>query len=196
DNWTDLVSLTFALSSTTNDAAYAAAVRQAANVELWMRYFAVFTMLTSMETSLATGRGDDYGLYRGVNDPRFLLLAHDLDTILGQGDTPGDPTVNIFRMVPEVNGGANTFVLNRFMRHSDFVPIYYRELKRLIDTTFSAEQLNPMLDRLLGDFVPAQTITAMKNFAVNRNAYVLSQIPLNLTVGSGLPVVNGFPRTT
>lgn len=196
NDWSDLIALTFALNSTADDATYAGDVRQVADVDMWMRYFALFTMLTSMETSFGTGRGDDYAMYRGIVDPRFILIPHDLDTILGQGDTPGNVTANIFRMVPAVNGQANTFVLNRFMRHPELAPIYYRELKRMIDTTFAAAELNPLIDRLLTDFVPANTITAMKNFAAARRAYVLSQIPLQLTATTALPIVNGYPRST
>jgi len=38
------------------------------------------------------GIGDDYYLYRGVADPRFVLIPHDLDTILGR-ETPVPPSI-------------------------------------------------------------------------------------------------------
>lgn len=191
NEWTDLFHLTEVLTSA-SDLDYVSAVREVVNVEMWMRYFALFTVTTSMETSLATGRGDDFAMYRGLNDPRFLLVPHDLDTILGQGDTVGNVNANLFRMCPTVNGGANTFVLNRFMTNAAFVPIYYRELKRLVDTTFSPGQLDPLIDNLLGSYVPSQTRAAMKQFAVNRNAYIRSQIPTNLTVNVGLSQSSGY----
>jgi hypothetical protein len=199
DDWTDLFDVTFVLSQTNNtQAEYATAIRQAANVELWMRYLALYTLMVSMETSLATGRGDDYAMYRGVNDPRFILLPHDLDTIFGQGDTTGNPTTSIFRMVPAANAAppqhaaSNVTNWNRFVWHPEFTPIYYAELKRLIETTFSPEQLFPLLDRLLTGAVPPDNIAAMKNFAAARNAFVLSQIPTNITFTTNLPVVSGY----
>lgn len=201
DDWSDLFHLTDVLGNTP-EADYAERVQEVANVELWMRYFAVFTLLQSMETSMGTGRGDDYAMYRGRNDPRFLLLPHDLDTIFGDGDTPVGPTAHIFRMVPLVgqpmppHQPPNVTMLNRFMLHPEFVPIYFRELKRLIDTTFSPAELEPLVDKLLANYVPGGTLTALKNFAVARNASVLSQIPLSLTVNTALPITNGYPVTT
>ena len=44
------------------------------------------------------GYGDDFALYRGLLDTRFLLLPYDMDSVLGQGrrtTTYGD---GIFRM--------------------------------------------------------------------------------------------------
>ena len=80
NDWSDLILLCQTLDSTP-DATYAPAVRAVADVEQWMRYFAFFSLTVSRETSLGNGRGDDYALYRGVHDTRFLLLVHDLDTI-------------------------------------------------------------------------------------------------------------------
>ncbi|HWN94819.1 MAG TPA: lamin tail domain-containing protein, partial [Methylomirabilota bacterium] len=64
-----------------------------------------------------------------------------------------------------------------------------------LDTTFSNEQESRTLDEVLGSWIPAGTITAMKQSATNRNAYVRSQIPLQLTASSPLFFVSGFPQT-
>ena len=63
-------------------------------------------------------------------DRRFNILPYDLDTIFNQGNSRGNVQDSLFRMtaVP---------VLNRFMKQPEFAPIYYRQLKRLIDTTLS-----------------------------------------------------------
>ncbi len=197
NDWSDLAGLCAAVSNTgLSDAAYAAGVLPVVNVRAWMRYFAVNTILLNRETSLGTGIGDDYSMYRGVTDPRFLLMAHDWDTILNQGDTaPGTFTDHIFRMCPALNVSANAAFLNRFMRHPDFVPVYYRELKQLSEGAFAPVELGRTLDNMLGTWVPQATINAMKTFGSNRVGYVLSQIPLNLTVISTLTVSNGYPRS-
>jgi len=207
NDWTDLIHLCDQLNNVGNtttyavpDAAYVNAVRAVANVEEWMLYFALFTLTESEETSLATGAGDDFSLYRGALDPRFVLIAHDWDTILGEGDTAGVFNTNLFRMVPAVNGrgtnnNSDTTVLNRFMLNPEFAPIYYAQLKHLLDTTFSNYEESRTLDEELGSWVPGNVITRMKTFATNRNAYVASQIPLMLSVTSPLPVVSGFPQT-
>jgi CotH kinase protein/Lamin Tail Domain/Bacterial Ig domain/Calx-beta domain/Immunoglobulin domain len=189
NDWSDLVQLVDVLNNT-SDALYVQAVRSVANVDEWITYFAINTMLGNGETALGTGVGDDYDMYRGVEDRRFLLVAHDWDTIFAQGQTPVGVTANLFR-------AANLPVVARFLRHPQFAPLYYKELKRLCDTLFTAEQIDPLLDQALGSYVPAQTIDVMKQYAADRRAYVLSQIPGNLTVNaSGLSTVNGYLRTT
>lgn len=194
NDWSDLIQLADVLNNTP-DTNYANAVRQVVNVDEWMLYFAVFTLTLNRETSLATGVGDDFALYRGLNDPRFALVGHDWDTILNIGAS-GGWTDSIFRMVPAIIGATNynlnAVVLNRLMTHPEFVPLYYQQLKRLCDTTFSAEQLNPLLDQVLGDWVPQDVINNMKTFAANRRAYVASQIPLQLTVATSLGQTNGY----
>ena len=206
NDWTDLINLILALNTNTADnAVYAQAVRQVVNVEEWMRDIATFQLALSRETSLpATGAGDDYSFYRGVNDPRFILLAHDWDTILNQGDTTGATyyTNTIWRLVPAIvgtnaNPGPNVLPLSRFMMHPDFVPIYYRELKELADTVFSPTELARTVDETLGDWIQTSVLDAIKIFGSNRTVAVLAQIPLSLNVSnSTLTASNSFLRST
>ncbi len=187
NDWSDLINLTFVLNNTP-DSDYAAAVRRVVNVDAWITYFALMTMIGYNETSIGSnGDPDDYSMYRGVADPRFIILPHDHDTDLGLGGL--SPSSSIFRAT------ANA-VVNRFLRHPEFVPLYYAELKRLAEGTFSAAELEPLLDSALGDWVSDNAISAMKDWAAQRRAYVLSQLPPALTVTSGLPIQNGYPRTT
>lgn len=203
-DWSDLATLCAVLNTNTPDpAVYATAVRRVIDVDEWMRAFATFTLLLSRETSLpATSCGDDYTLYRGTKDPRFLLLAHDWDTILNEGDTTGGFTDSLFRFVPAIigatnaNPGPNVLALNRLFTHPDFVPAYYRELQRQATTLFTAGRLGQTLSMVLSNFVPQTTINNMTAFGVNRANYVLSQIPTNLTVSSSLTTSAGFYYTT
>ena len=188
NDWSDLINLTFTLNNSP-DSTYVRDVRRTLNVDAAMRYFAVCQLLEYSETALCNGSGDDYSLYRGVDDARFIIMPHDFDTILGQGDTGGNPNENMFNMnsLPAVS---------RLMTHPEMTPSYYRALKDLADTVFHPSQMDPFLDRLLGEYVPTTTIDAMKAFNVQRCNFILSQIPLNLTISTGLPVVNGFFQTT
>lgn len=200
NDWSDLINLCYALSITNvSDDTYAQNIRQVVDVEQWMRYFSVFIMSASLETAFATGVGDDYSLYRRSRDNRWILMAHDWDTILGEGDTTGQPTMPIFIMCPSVpfsTFSRDTYVMERFMKHPQFAPIYYGELKRLCDTVFSPAQMNPTLDQWLGNWVPTATINNMKTFNLNRWVYVVSQIPLKLTANTGLTSNGGYLYTT
>jgi len=190
NDWSDLIALTYALSPNTSDADYVSAVRTNVNVEEWMLYFAMFTVTLSGETSLGTGFGDDYSMYRGAIDPRFQLLAHDWDTILGQGSGANFSTgTNLWR-------ATALTAINRFLRHPQFVPAYYAQLQRVIDGPFSPAEAAPTLDDVLGGWIPDATIRAMKTFVTNRVAYIRSQIPLGITIQSSLPIVGGYPQTT
>src|SRR6185369_10985277 len=123
----------FAFSQIANDADYVQAIRTNLNVIMWMRYFAVGTLINYGETSLFNGIGDDYALYRGVLDPRFVLIGHDFDTIFGQGDTgsgyyPINTNSSIFIMLNPPNANANVPALRRFMTNAVFAPLFYSEL--------------------------------------------------------------------
>ncbi|HEU0010784.1 MAG TPA: Ig-like domain-containing protein, partial [Verrucomicrobiae bacterium] len=204
NDWTDLASLTAVLSTGLPDASYVQAVRTNLNLQFAMRYFAVCTFFGFGETALCNGIGDDYAMYRGLNDPRFILLAHDFDTILGQGDSPTYwPVVNahIWMMLnpPNPNGDPATLqtTLLRFMRHPEHAPVYFAELKRLADGPFSPAQADPVLDQILSGWGPDQTLTInpMKNYLASRRVALMTQVPLALTVSNTLATQSGFPFT-
>jgi uncharacterized repeat protein (TIGR01451 family) len=187
-DWSDLIDLTFILNNTP-DVNYAAAVQGRVNVQQWLTYFATFSLLESRETSLGTGSGDDYGMYRGIIDPRFQLLGHDFDTVLGQGDTAGNVNSDIYR-------ATAVAAVNRFLKSQEFAPLYYRTLTNLMATAFSPTTVSATLDQHLGSWVNAGVLANMKTFSSNRNVGVSAQIPLAISIGHALPVQNGYPRTT
>jgi len=191
NDWSDLIDLIAVLNSTNGYQAsnYISDVRRRLDVEEWMRYMAVNTLLDNDETCLANGVGDDYALYRGSKDTRFQALPYDLDTVMGRGNAPVPPRHSIFRMnaLP---------AMDRFMKTPEFAPVYYRWLKTLADTSFAPAQMNPLLDQLLNAYVPQATIETMKAFNAAQVSYVLSQIPLSLVVTNSLALQNGYPRTT
>lgn len=189
DDWSDLIQLTYALSANTPDEEYLGALERHVHVEQWLRHIAAHSLLLNMETCLATGAGDDYSCYRGMMDPRFQLLPHDLDTVLGAGENAPSWNRSIFK-------AADLPVLNRFLKHPAIAPRYFSNLVHLADTVFREENLNALLDQQLGGWVPASYIDAMKAAGRTRRANVLAQVPLTLTATSDLPLTQGYPRTT
>jgi hypothetical protein len=189
-DYSDIINLTNVLNNAP-DVTYIQDVSAVLNVDQWVKWFALHALLANNETNLGNGFGDDYAMYRGVADSRFVLLPHDLDTIIGQGDSPGGTGDSIFRAADGV-----VTAMNRFLLHPQILPQYYRALEELIETTFSPVQFDALLDNVLGGFVPQTTLDEMKAFQAARNASVLSQIPETRSVTSTLPVVNGFPQAT
>jgi len=173
-DWADVVQLTRVLTETP-DNLYLQEVKRVVEANQWLRFFAMNALLDNNETGIYMGYGDDYSMYRGVEDQRFLLLPHDLDTIMGQGSEPGTITAGIFR-------AADLPGVERFLKGPEFLPLYYAHLRGMIETTFSTGQLQPMLDEALGSFVPLATISQMKNFTTARNVHVLSLLPHLISV--------------
>jgi hypothetical protein len=188
DDWSDLVGLTYALSNNTPDEIYVGKVNRVLKVEQWLRFIAVNVLMDNSETTLANGNGDDYYLYCGIEDPRFVLIQHDLDSVFGLGQSTGSATNGIF------DATAIT-ALDRLLTHPHFVPRYYWHLKNLIETTFSDERFGPFVDEMLGDFIPTGKINQIKSFVTARNAHVLSLIPQEFTINSNLPLNQGYHRT-
>ncbi|MBI5384326.1 MAG: lamin tail domain-containing protein [Verrucomicrobia bacterium] len=209
NDWSDLERLDVAMSQVTVNADYIQAVSTNVNVGEWMRYFALGSLMNYGETALFNGIGDDSAMYRGLADPRFVLIGHDFDTIFGQGDTgagsyPINTNSSIFVMLnpPNPNGAPGTLQtqLRRFFTNAAFAPVFYAELKKMCDTTFNPANLDPLVDQLLGTWggigPDATTIANIKSYAACRRAVALSQIPLTLTVGHTLGTSGGLPYTT
>ncbi len=188
DDWSDLIGLTYALSNNTPDESYVEEVNRVLKVEQWLRFIAVNVLMDNAETTLANGNGDDYYLYCGIEDPRFALIQHDLDSVFGLGQGIGSATNGIFdaTAIP---------ALNRLLTHPQFVPRYYWHLKNLIETTFSDERFGAFVDDMLGDFVPTGKINQIKDFVTARNEHVLTLIPQEFTISSDLTLYQGYHRT-
>ena len=190
DNWTNLLTLVRAMDPThTPDDQYVEAVRGIIDVTNWVRYFALNTLIVNKETALGSGVGDDYSFYQDPASGKFHLVPWDLDTLLNQGDTTGYIWTDLFvaTQVPSIN---------RFLKHPAFAPLYYQQLKDLCDTVFRPERMKPLVTQVWQGLVAATNIEATLNFAEARRAFVLSQIPLELTIEHGLPTLQGYPYTT
>ena len=187
-DYSDLIHLTYVLNNTPPDRLVEEA-RKVIHLDQWLRYLAVDSLCGNREGGLTTPRGDDYAMYRGVLDTRFWLIPHDLDTVFGQGDNAPDLNRDI-----HVYAGLDG--LHELLTHPDVLPLFHAQFLDLINTVFSPERFDPLVDQILGDYVPEQTRTRIKQFVAQRSAIVLAQIPQHLTVNSTLQVTNGYPHTT
>ncbi|HTI97275.1 MAG TPA: lamin tail domain-containing protein [Dongiaceae bacterium] len=189
NDFSDVIDLIAVLNSVNGHAPenYETDVTNRIDVAEWMRYLAANTLLDNDETCLANGTGDDYALYRGVKDSRFLVLPYDQDTLMGRGLTGTPPRHSIWRMTALP-------VMDRFVKDPAFAPVYLRTLKMLAETTFAPTEMNPLLDQTLKDFVPEANLAYFKAFNVAQVSNVLAQIPLTLTVSHNLAVSNGYPH--
>jgi len=169
NDWSDLIELMRVLSQAPTNL-YVQEINRVLDVNEWLNYFAINSLVENNESGIYMGYGNRFALYRGTNDTRFQMVPLNLETIIGQGNVAGTTNASIFRAM-------DIPVLARFLQGPEFLPLYYAHLRGLIETTLSPGQFNPMLDAALSGFVPAATIADMKTFTALRNAYVLTLLP-------------------
>lgn len=189
NDWSDIFQLTQTLSNP-GQTNFLGALSQVVNVPQWLTYFAVFSLTGSTETSLGTGVGDDYAMYRGMTDPRFQLIGHDWDSILGQDQDA--TTVGVFE-------AASLNSVSSILRHPDIAPQYFAELLRLLEGPFEPGQVARLLDETTGGWAQAVLVQSMKRFATNRFNSVMGQIPTDLRWRSSSPITlsgSAFPRSS
>jgi len=195
DNWSDLIHMLDVLNNAP-EATYLQEVSKVINVDQWLHYIALDSLVLNYETGLNRGIGDDYFMYCGAVDHRFVLVPHDLDTVLNEGNEHGSVSQSIFSIVNGVAGGTGVDGLKRFFGRPEVIPLYYQALLDLTNDFYRPERLDPLFDEVLGGFTPKARIDAMKLFVRQRIAAVLAQIPQKLTVSSGLTAAGGYPHTT
>lgn len=195
DDWSDLIHLTRVLDAANpagiSDADFLTEAAKVINVEQWFRFIAADTILGNREGGLYSGQGDDFGLYRGVNDPRFVLVPWDTDTLtVFNGSSENPYTRSVLAGYQDVDG------LTRLFTNPNTLGIYYAQLKNLCQTVFAAEHFNPLVDQVLANWVPQSKRNEIKTWMANRVANVLSQIPnVGFTISSPLPTQGGYPTT-
>ena len=188
NDYSDLINLIETLNNEP-DETYLTAVEQRVDVDNWLGYFAINAILGTEETSLATGDGDDYFLYRGSSDTRFKLIPHDFDSILGPGDTGGSPTSGIYR-------AKESAAIARFLNHEKIGSQYHNKINDLLLGTFSKAKFDPVIRDLLEGFTPTDVVDDMIEFMDARREFILGLVDAPLTADSELPIVGGYHRTS
>ncbi|MEZ5301298.1 MAG: putative Ig domain-containing protein [Verrucomicrobiales bacterium] len=189
NDWSDLNAFLQTMSAGGGNPNYQADVEAIADVTQWLRWFAAMTLLNNGETNLSNGADDDYTFYFRPSDGRLMLIPHDLDTILGQGD--GDritsPSYTLFDMIEPGNRGDVLDDLTPFFAVPAFRDAYYGQLRELARTVFAAEKFGPAVDAWLGGWVPPDRIATIKAFMAARTAFVLNQAEQILGAAPPLP---------
>ncbi|MGE5294707.1 MAG: lamin tail domain-containing protein, partial [Solirubrobacterales bacterium] len=194
DDWSDLIHMVDVLNNAPEET-YLEEVEKVINLRQWLRYIAVDSLLLNQETGLNMGIGDDYFLYCGDTDHRFVLIPHDLDTILDEGNAHGSINMTVLSIVKGAPGRNGVEGLKRLFDHPEVVALYHSQLADLINTVFSPERFDPLVDHVLGGWMPEGVVSDIKQFVVERNAAVLAQI--GSTAGAnGLPAAGDDPSVT
>ncbi len=184
-DWSDVIELTFQLNHSP-DTTFVQEVEAVADIDQWLRFLALNTLIGNNEVGLLTGDplGDDYAMYRGVDDTRFRLIPHDLDTLF-QG----------IRFSPF--RAAGNPALARLLEHPELLSRYYLQLLDLINNFLLTETTRSQLQNALSAVRTAGELVAINTFLSNRASFAFTQIPSQgLSMVSDLPLVGEFPFTT
>ncbi len=179
NDWVDLDEFLRVMNQAPGAPDYIAQVEAVADLDQWMRWFAVQALITNGETNAGNGADDDYSIYRGVADPRFQFLPHDLDTILGHGDASRitNPQRTIFDMMqtgdvldPLVPLFTNPTIRTR----------YFQAFRDLIRTSFAKDRFDALLNNHLAGWVPQNVIDDVIVFMDARRAHIAAIVEANL----------------
>lgn len=199
DDWRDIIGMLEVMGDNQTATWTSARARSVIDVEQWLRHLAVMSLFGNSESGINTGNNDDYAMYRGQNDPRFILVYHDLDSVLGLGSLGSGS--GIFGATACCASGDTVGIanaMNFFMRHPEIEPLYYRTLQDLIDGPFSANQFNPVVDQIFASYPELSgTATTVKNYMTARRATVAGLIAGLVPPATNSPVatISGEPRT-
>ncbi|MDB6154397.1 MAG: hypothetical protein JWL90_2850, partial [Chthoniobacteraceae bacterium] len=179
-----------AWNSTAFGAAEMDSISTVVDLDYWARWFAVMTILQSIETNLSNGVDDDYSAYflPGTDGLRRMIpVAHDLDTILGLGDSAAAANGRgLYDMCD--NGETFRSLLPLFGNNTSagnaaFRTLYHQKLREAYGGSLNAsttDNPNPpfyqFVDKHLAGWVPATVINNIKSFATQRQAYLLGLI--------------------
>lgn len=187
NDWSDLDEMLRIINNASDDEDFIEQIEASVNLDQWMKWFAAMTILANGETNISNGAGDDVSMYRGLENPRFVLLPHDLDTILsiGDGSSIDDPEHTLFDMIDDDD------VLDPFIPlFTDplIVERYFESLRELLQTTFSKQEFDELLDNSLTDWVPQPRIEQMRNFMDARRIFIESEITPVIGPPDSLPL--------
>ena len=183
-DWSDVVRLTDALNNTPNET-YLEEVGQVLNIDQWLRSIALTEVTGYGEFGLLTGdaRGDDWAMYGGVDDPRFVYIPYDLDTMFT------GRTGNFL-------SAENVPALSRLINFPGIFPRLYGHFIDLIDNVLVEDHVRPHLMQLFGGIESEGTINGWINFLQGRGDFIKNSLALELTAESTDAVLGDFPRTT
>jgi hypothetical protein len=162
----------------TQGEAYTTAAEAVADIEQWMRSFAMRRI---------AGDWDSYGWDRGKNmymyraDDGFKMLPWDIDFVFGAGSRSAD--ASLF--------GANDSTINRMYNHPPFRRAYLRAFYDAAHGPLLAERVHPIMDArhaaLRNNGINASAPTGGKGYIAQRRNYILQQLS---TVSAGFAITS------
>ena len=164
DDYFDIIDLADRFTNST-DEEFPSRIAEKIDVDQWMDYFAMQTMLGNIEGGIYRKTGDDYFLYHRPSDDRFLILPWDTD-----GAFSATAETVFIHQVPSIV---------RLIQHPEFVRSYYKALDRYLQGPFTLRAMRRSLDSYR-DSVPSEAIQAIEEFVIQRRQSIMEEVPQRL----------------
>jgi CotH protein/lamin tail-like protein len=143
DDFSDVVALCDAFTNL-SDAEFGAQIGDFIDVDQWLRFIAINTLLANLEGSIYNYRGDDYFMYHSPATDLFEILPWDMD------ETFITPDHSIFR--PALAS------IRRLITHPEFAGRYHGFVQEIADTVFTPEIMSTRIsEELTGHFSDERT---------------------------------------
>ncbi|MBE7557588.1 lamin tail domain-containing protein [bacterium] len=153
--------------STTDDAYFESELPRRIDLDEWLRWFAVKTVLNDDEGGLSNYSGDDYLIYRRPSDGRFILIGWDLDSVMQ------DPYGVIYRQ--------SLASVRRLLRSPAFAARYLRYVVELAASVGAPQELGSRLENF-GSGISAGNHASLAEYGLERNSSIHGQLRRHLSV--------------
>ena len=183
-DWSDIIQLTRALDRVqTPDDVFLETLSEIMNIDQWLKGMAMSELTGYNEFGLFIGdaSGDDWALFSGVNDPRFVFVPYDLDTMFQ------NRTGSIY-------SAENVPPLARLLNAPGIWQRFYQQFLDTIDI-LTADNVRPHLTQLLGSVESEGTINSWVNFLRGRAEFALSVISTEFNATSDMNNAGGVFTT-
>ncbi len=182
-DWSDVIQLTNILNNAPAES-YIEQIGSVINIDQWLRHMVMHALVSNTEFGLLTGDrlGDDYAMYRGVNDTRFQFVPHDLDSLFSQASRT---------LVP----AANVPALNRMLVHPVLRQRYFDVMLELVDDVLESPESREVVRNALAPMNDPAATQSVLNFMTARAQFVKNSLQPGIQVQTALPQTNGRIET-
>lgn len=182
-DWSDVIRLTDVLNNAPAET-YIEQLGTVIDIDQWLRHMVMHALVSNTEFGLLTGDrlGDDYAMYRGVSDPRFQFIPHDLDSGLSQTTRTLTPA-------------ANVPALNRMLVHPELRKRYFDLMLELTSDVLESPESREVIRNALAPMNDPSAIQSVLNFMTARAQFVRSSLQPGIQVQTALPLTNGRVET-
>jgi len=174
------------------DETFPAEIEEVLDVDEFLRFLAVSTVIVHLDNYLGTGR--NYYLYEA--DGYFTFVPWDLNLAFGSFDCIGldrERLINLYIDEPTCGPMADRPLVERLLSHQPYLDAYHGYLQSLLDGPFSVATMESLIDELADLIRPFIEPDELLGFSTTDFEQGLSEDVRRIEPGGGEPVADAPP---